>query len=393
MILNHRSQIQNTLENPYRIFFPIGLLGAFGGLILVSFPINSERIFWHKEVMITLFLFPVATGFLFTALPRFLNSKFTTLNEIIYFSFLYICLFIFFLQNNLDYFIFFKNILSLSLFLFILYRYIFRKANPPIFFSFILIFSLISIFSGVLQIFIHFYDKIQLLNLYSSIYYRGAFWILLFGVGVKFFPMLTLSVPLSPVRKYNILNPQIYNSKFFWWIISILFALSFVIEGLGYHFIADFIKSIFIAFFCHEAFYLFFPAQRKGYYTFFIKLFLYSILFLPLLLILFDDLRVHIYHILFINGFLGLVLIVLGRVIISHEKLDLSLEIKSKVLFLVFGLIFVAMLTRVSAIFIKNYQSHLIYAALTAILGVFILVVFVIYLIQKKYQILNRKIE
>ena len=84
MILNYKNQWQNTLENPYRFFFPISIIGLISGLILVLYPINYNIIFWHREILITLYLMPVATGFLYTATPRFFNSFFAKEYEIFF---------------------------------------------------------------------------------------------------------------------------------------------------------------------------------------------------------------------------------------------------------------------------------------------------------------------
>jgi len=43
--MNYKNQWQNTLENPYRFFFPVSIIGLISGLILVLYPINYNIIF------------------------------------------------------------------------------------------------------------------------------------------------------------------------------------------------------------------------------------------------------------------------------------------------------------------------------------------------------------
>ena len=59
-------------HNPYRLFFSFSLAGVISGLLLFIFSYSGFSIFWHRELMITLFLLSAATGFIFTAAPRFL---------------------------------------------------------------------------------------------------------------------------------------------------------------------------------------------------------------------------------------------------------------------------------------------------------------------------------
>ncbi len=388
MISKYKTQWQNTLENPYRFFFPFSFVGVIWGLGLFLFDLDTENIFWHREILITLFLLPIINGFLYTAVPRFFNSFFAKTEEILITLLVLLSLFIFAGIRNFFIYSFLKFFYILLIFSFVIIRYFKRKSGNPLFTPFIFT----SLFSGLLgslfQIIYMYHKEGILYQLSYSLYYHAFVWILLFGVGTKFFPMLTLTVTLSEDRKYQILSKKLYSSLGFWYSFSFAFLFSFLLEAFQYVSLALWIRAFLVLFLSYEAWYLYFPAQRKGVYTFFIKLFLYSIVVGHFIFPFFPEYRTHLYHIVFVGGYLGLVLIVVGRVIISHEKLDLNLEVKSKVLAIIFTLFYVALWTRVTAFLINSYENHLKYASFTAIFGI---VLYLIFFVKKLIYQLNRK--
>jgi hypothetical protein len=386
MILNYKNQWQNTLENPYRFFFPISIIGLISGLILVLYPINYNIIFWHREILITLYLMPVATGFLYTATPRFFNSFFAKGYEIFLTILWILLLFVFYFLGNLKLYVIVKFIYLLQVFSFVLLRFLKRKSGNPLFAPFIFISLIAGLMGGLAQVFAVFFNRSEFFLYYHVLYLYAMFWILLFGVGTKFFPMLTLTTPLSDNRKYQILSKKVYNSHLFWYIFSILFLVTFIFEATRYQILFLWIRAILVLFLSYEAWYLYFPAQRKGIYTFFIKLFLYTIVIGHFLFPLFSEHKQHLYHILFVGGYLGLVLIVVGRVLISHEKLDLTLEVKSKILATIFTLIYIALWTRATAYLVKTYENHLKYASLTALIAIILYIIFFINNLHKRYK-------
>ncbi len=390
MIVSYKSQWQNSLENPYRFFFPFSIFGLFLGLSVVLFPINSQIIFWHKELLITLFLLPIITGFLYTATPRFFNSYFAKEYEIFLTILNIIVLFIFYFLNHILFFVIAKFFYILQIFIFVTLRFIRRKSGNPLFSSFIFISLVSGLLGTILQILFLGGNYLFLYKLYYVLYYYAMVWILLFGVGTKFFPMLTLTTPISENRKYQILKKELYNSQLFWWIFAIIFFLTFLIEATQYEKIALWFRAILVLFLSHEAWYLYFPAQRKGVYTFFIKLFLYTIVIAHFIFPFFLHAKQHLYHTIFVGGYLGLVLLVFGRVVISHEKLDLSLEVKSKLIAVAFSIIYIALWTRITAHLVNSYENHLKYASFTAIIGILFFLYVLIKNLYNKYKINNK---
>lgn len=116
MILKYKTQWQNSLENPYRFFFPFSFIGIFWGLGILFFPLKDITIFWHKEIVITLYLLPIINGFLYTAVPRFFNSFFAKADELFFTLFLLLSLFLFAAIRNLVFYSFFKFFYLLFIF-------------------------------------------------------------------------------------------------------------------------------------------------------------------------------------------------------------------------------------------------------------------------------------
>lgn len=384
MIVKYKTQWQNSLENPYRFFFPFAFFGVLLGLGIIFFPLGQNIIFWHREILITLFLFPIANGFLYTAVPRFFNSYYAKNREIFFTLFLLILLFVFAILKKTNYYIFIKFFYILQITIFIIERFWNKKSATPLFTPFIFVSLFSAILGTIFQILYLFYPVSIFYLLFYNLYYYATFMILLFGVGIKFFPMLTLTTPLSEERKYQILSKKLYSSIKFWYFFSFLFLFTFLLE---FHFIkiALWIRAFLVLFLAYEGWYIFFPSQRKGIYTFFIKLFLYTIVISHFIFPFFPEFKQHLYHVIFVNGYLGLVLIVVGRVLISHERLDLNLEVKSRILGFIFGLIFLAFGTRVTAFLIqKSYENHLKYASLTALIGIIMYIIFFLVKILKR---------
>lgn len=391
MIAKYKTEWQNFLENPYRFFFPFAFLGLLLGLGVIFLPLNQNTIFWHREILITLFLLPIATGFLYTAVPRFFNSYYAKNREVFFTLFLLILLFIFVITQKNNYYIFIKFFYILQINIFVIERFWNKKSGSPLFTPFIFISLFSGLFGTIFQILYFFYSVPIFYLLFFNLYYYATFMILLFGVGIKFFPMLTLTIPFSDERKYQILSKKLYSSVKFWYLFSFIFLFTFVLEAFQFIKIALWIRAFLILFLAYEGWYLFFPAQRKGIFTFFIKLFLYTIVIGHFIFPFFLELKPHLYHIIFVGGYLGLVLLVVGRVLISHERLDLNLEVRSKTLGFIFGLIYLALWTRVTVFLIpKSYENHLKYASLTALIGILIYLGFFMQKILRRTN-LNKK--
>lgn len=131
----HSSHPGLQVPDPYRFFFPLGILiGLIGVSVwpLLAFGlITYPNPLWHIDLMLQGFLFAFILGFLLTALPRFSQTWPITKNELIMFLTVFIggnigTLFGVLSMGRIAFWI---NLTLL--FMFALRRFVRRKANPP----------------------------------------------------------------------------------------------------------------------------------------------------------------------------------------------------------------------------------------------------------------------
>ena len=360
-------------HNPYRLFFSFSLAGVISGLSLFIFSYSGVSIFWHRELMITLFLMPAATGFLFTASPRFLVTAPAKDHEIWIAAFLYTSLFVcFFFQLDL-WFIGLKWILIGWVALFFGRRWWPRKTKNPYWPPFILA-SFLAGFIGVsIQLIERFISVDASLSLLGhSLYFDAMFWILLFGIGIKFFPMLTgAAAPVYHAKRRSLLTKDQYESNTLWFSVAFLGLMSFVLPAIGL-----WMRALLILFMAYEGWGIFEKPLRKGFITTFLKIFLFTIVAAHFIFPFYSGFLVHVYHVVFVAGFLSITMMVESRVLLSHEQKDIVVEQKSPWILTAFILFYISMITRVTAVFISgSYVHHLQYASLAAVAGVILILV------------------
>lgn len=362
-------------EHSYRLFFPIALLGLIHGMVRMVLPLSPENIYWHREVVIGLFLLPAAFGFLFTAGPRFFASRSATNLEAACGAFTVVLMWMAALVGWAGVFVFLKGLLISQLLVFVGVRFFTRKSGIPVFTPFLFV-GLLSGLAGVAAQGISLYDSLPLwLELSRSLYFHGMFSILFFGVGTKFFPVVT-----GTVRNRNLSKHErfVISSHGLWTTMALLLFTTFLVEGMGWVRPAMLVRAAVVLFVAREGWLLFHRAPRRGVSTFFLKLALWSIVLAQFVFPFFPEQRVHLYHAIFAGGFLPGVIIVMGRVSLAHDGLDLNAELRSKLGAAGLGLFALAAWTRVSAHLTRSYTMHLISAAAVVMIGV--LLVSVLYL-------------
>lgn len=361
----------------YRYFFPFSIAGAILGLGQFLFRYDGAGIIWHREIMITLFLLPAAAGFLYTASPRFLKSKPAGRIETMAVMLAFILLFVAYFTNNIAAFHLAKLITILLLFAFFMFRWWNRGADNPYWPPFIII----SLVTGIFAASIHFCGTfIQVTGawplLADHLYYDAMFWILLFGIGLKFFPMLTGAVaPVYRKGRFSLISKDRYEGQAVWFLIALLALLSFILQDFLPPAFGLLLRALLILFMSYQGWALFEAPQRKGYTTSFLRICLGIIVVAHFVFILYPAPLVHMYHIVFVAGFLSLTLAVETRVVLSHEHLDLAYEQASRWQLSAFILLLLAMAARVVAGLIpEHYPMLLQIASALALAGVMIMV-------------------
>ncbi len=365
-------------NNPYRLFFSFSLAGVISGLLLFVFSYSGVSIFWHRELMITLFLLPAATGFIFTAAPRFLVSTPTRVFEIWITGAIYLLLFVCFIFQWTFLFLTLKWLVLIWVAVFFCRRWWRRKTKNPYWPPFILV----SFFSGILGVTTQLADIFFSLDPFwlrigNSLYFDAMFWILLFGIGIKFFPMLTgAAPPVYQHGKSSLLTKGQYESNALWFSIAILCLAIFIIQFVISDTIGLWMRAILVSFIAYEGWGLLEKPMRKGFTTTFIKLFLWTIVAAHYLFPFYTAIIVHVYHVIFVIGFLAITMMVETRVLLSHEHRDIVVEQSSVWILSAFIMFYIAMIIRLTAVFvIGSYTNYLQYASMAALAGVFMVIV------------------
>lgn len=354
----------------YRYFFPAGwLFGVWGVLLWVLFPwgLVSYPGIRHPEIMMGGFFLCFVCGFLMTAAPRFTASFGPNAIEQRASWVLIGGLFLSLLNPQRLWFLVFVNITFIFLIVFMLRRFWARKANPPdsfIFVGFGLLSGLIG--SGIMTLAEVVNVPTDLFNIGRIFFLQTYILCLVLGVGSRLVPALLGWAPLPTERA---LPPRI----FLFVTLGIGFIASYIVEvlfsvPLGNLLRAVVVTAIFVLFWN-----LYRLPQRKAFQTYWLWASAWMLLLGQWAMVVLPKFRVHLLHVIFISGLALMTLMIAVRVGLSHGKHEMSLEKNSKALFLGAFLILFAGLTRLSAGFAPHiYQSHLLYAAYTWILGMVI---------------------
>lgn len=303
-----------------------------------------------------------------TAAPRFTETFGPTATEQRMAFALLVGLFLSLLPQKKSYF--YAVVIALFVFLvfYMMRRFLKRKSNPPDSFLFVGF----GVGSGVLGAVILFLA--EFLNVPNQIYDLGRLFFLqayvlclVLGVGSRLIPALLGSAPL-PTEAMK-MQPQIklFTS------LAVLFLLSFILEVTPYKVAAYFLRAVLVTFIAYKFWKLHLWPKRKAFQSYWLWGSAWFLLLGQWALVLFPGHRIHILHVILASG-LGLMTVMIAtRVTLSHGKHDMQIENKSKVLFIGAGLLALAGLTRLSAGFAPHiYQSHLLYAAYTWILGLLV---------------------
>jgi uncharacterized protein involved in response to NO len=374
-------------HSPYRYFFVISFIGLLIGLAQFLFTYNGYGIAWHREIMITLFLLPAAAGFLYTASPRFLNTNPAEKKDIVILFLLFTTLFVAYTYNSLRVFHLLRLATITVIAFFFVLRWLKRGVENPFWPPFILVSLGTGWMASSIQCLGHFLIlPVFLSNLASHLYYEAMFWILLFGIGLKFFPMLTGAIsPVYKNNRFSMLSREAFEDKKTWFTFALLALASFIITELVKPEWGLSLRAILLFFMAYHGWALFEKPQRKGYTTKILTTYLVTILVGQTLFIFWPEQLVHLYHIMFVCGFLSLTIAVETRVLLSHEHLDLTYEQNSKLLLMGYILIYIGMLCRVFSVATPTqFIAYMHYASGFALTGVLILFIQLARMIWRK---------
>jgi uncharacterized protein involved in response to NO len=345
-------------KEPYRLFFPLGVLFLLWGA-LIWLPLiwggGGYPVLAHRYLMLNGFVGCFIGGFLMTAVPKF--SQTTTANLWEVFLFLVVTV----LGVGLAYgewadLVFLISSLQALIILFFLFsRILKRRANPPYSFVFIFVGLFLWLFSGLAGIF---FDA----EAFKHLHYEGAIASIILGVGSRLIPGILGHVEIvnSQRAKYEKRISVLKTVPLPFFLIMLSFVVSyFLSESLG-----RVIRAFDVLIIGFMYWRLWKTPVEKTALTWSI----WSAAWLVVLSFVvkaftFDGL-IHMSHFFFIGGVVLLSLLIATRVLQSHGPKDKTLE-QSNVLYFVTGLIILAAATRVSAYLLPDlYLSHLGYSSL-----------------------------
>ncbi|MCP5483573.1 MAG: NnrS family protein [Spirochaetales bacterium] len=356
-------------NSPYLFFFPIGIFGAaLGGALWLEQP-PVLALLWHKELMISGFLLPIATGFLLTNLHRFLHRGGQPPGIAIVLGFLVWVLGLF------GAFLFQARLIFLALnagLISGLIAYAFSRgllvALPRLRIAPFLIAGLLLGLSGsLMRLFValglvpSFWEGLGV-----QCFHHGFFWLLICGFGQAMFPMLTLST-MRPDR-LRVWRQRLQASARTAPLVAFGLAASFVSAHDSLLPFALGLRAVLLLFVAWNGWMLFDRSGRRGVVTFFLKASLLTAVFGHFILPFFPEYFVHLSHIGLLAGFGLVTMVVVGRVYLSRVG-AVAAELRAFWFAGAFSVLHLALWTRVTAFLLRSYWIHIQIAALLWLFG------------------------
>lgn len=350
--------LDNFIKEPYRIFFPLGILLFLCGILIWVPQIwnaGNYPVVLHKYLLLNGFTACFIGGFLMTAVPKFSGTFPARWGEVSLFFLIVILGLIPAHMDNEKLTLLTSFMQAILLLIFLFTRIGKRQQNPP--YSFIFIFAglilwALSALHGALI------DPESL----KRLHYEGAIASIILCVGSRLIPGILGHVEIVREQRLNYERPvPLLRTIPLHFVILILsfIASYFLNEETG-----NWIRAavvLFISFFYWRLHNL--PADKTALtWCIWGSAWLINLSFL--LRAFWFEGMIHASHSFFINGIALLSFLIATRVLQSHGPQD-KMQEKKKVLYFVTGLVFLAAATRVSAYLMpEQYLTHLGYSSI-----------------------------
>lgn len=385
------SYLNQEVFAPYRLLFPLGVLGALAGVWPWVWPrFQSGQYLWHPELMVGAFLLPVALGFLLTALPGFLSADRLKKWEFTLFVLPLIGLWAAYFFGDLFWFRLLVFLLQSLTLAWAVGRFFHRRGLVPVFLPLVAWGWLAGWFGQLIRLLE--VSEFSLLLTGStaswlsavarSLFFEAWFLFLLLGIGAKFVPMLT-----APKNKGG--GWPGWSRRFYFWSGAAIFfsylagttlsgpsaAGESLFDWPGFFTLNGFaalIRWLVVMAILVRGWLIFHSFVRRGPVAWFARpvgLSLAVYLFPATFLL--NRYQADWKHLLLVSGFGLAVLLVMSRVVLAHENRDTDLETRSRWFWGAFAVILLAMLARVEPVFVDRplSGSHMVYAAVSWLLA------------------------
>lgn len=352
---------------PYRLFFPLGLLfGALGVYLWISyafFPQSEFPVQLHSKLMLGTFLFSFAAGFLMTAIPKMTASFPAEPIEMTIAFILILSSAICAYLAPAEFFYLMSAVSICGLILFFFRRFRARKKSPPPFFPFVifglgcgLIGALIMSTIGLLEI------STELVLFAKKLYFEGMILFLVLGIGSRLIPVIS-GLGLEGERTGI---EAVLRNVF----LGIVLIAGFAFESFGFYYTGIILKITMVTWVAMAGWGLFKRSKSKSRLALGMRASGIMVLLGVYLSAFVPEYAIHWMHLTYIAGFGLMTLTVASRVTLAHGSYDLAFEKNSNSLWICGALVLTAAATRVAAPYTgAGYIMHLAYAAIVWILA------------------------
>lgn len=302
------------LEEPFRIFFPIGAVGGFVGAFLWLAPYMDLALpyggLYHGLLQIQGFVMAFAVGFLMTVLPRFMETDKSREWEIglsvVFLVGSMVALFFGYLEVGEFGFL----ALLVHLLIFALRRFVVRQDNPPA--PFVLVgFGLLCGVAGVSFIL---YPLPGFNRLGQNLLEQGMFLAFVMAVGSYLGPRLLYGVKGFPETE----GPVFRKKLWMYATGGVLLLVSFVIESAGQPVFGRLLRALIVAVQLLVEVRIYRRPHAKYLHLYLMWFSFWCVLLGLCLVCLFPAYEMTMLHITFIGGFGLLTMLIGSRVITGH---------------------------------------------------------------------------
>lgn len=349
---------------PYRIFFPLGILYLLWGIMVwvpqiwqaETFPLLA-----HRFLVLNGFSASFIVGFLMTAVPKFAKTPTAEKKEIAFFAGITLSGIVLAYQEMEQLTYACSALQSATILTFLFRRIHKRKENPP--------YSFVFIFAGLfLWLFSSLFNTFSFLDTFKLLHYEGSIAAIILGVGSRLVPGILGHSEIVQTQRslYENERPFIMTVPLHFYAMIISFVASYFLpDPLG---IA--IRSTVVVFVGLFYWKLYHAPREKSALTWNIWGACWLILFSFVLKLVWRDGVIHASHSFFLSGIVLLSLLIATRVLQSHGPKDKRLE-NLKLLYVVSFFTILAGATRVSAFLMpEHYLRHLGYSSVTLMIAI-----------------------
>ncbi len=386
-------RIEAYTSEPYRIFFPIGILFLIVGIIpWLLWPLGLISTYprdIHRHTMVGGFLVQFAVGFLMTAIPKFTGTTSASSKEVIVAISLSVIGLLSSCLGELLWFEIASILLLLMLIIFGLKRVKLRKWNPPPTFLFLPV-GLLGGTIGMILILLS-ENGSQLSKLGQLLFYEAMMLALIVGVGGRLIPALLGWSALPKIQIEATGSAERWSEARVWAALALLFAGSYFLQGLELRAWGQIIKFLVVCVVAFKHWRIQYLPRERGV----LAAGIYGSAWLTVLGVgipLFTQFsNSHWNHVLYMGGFAFLTLFIGSRVTLAHGGFDLSLEKRSLTLGSVSILLLVSLGLRLCAVIYPAWFSDALFSA--AIVFLLSILIWASYFIPKMRLPLSRTLK